>query len=186
MARMIRMGWVVCAVLAGTLPLAAQSLAPNPLPTLALTGPKPDLAESGCDSIVGGPINIGVTWTQVWQALNEGASCTQNCHLGTQPVAELDFSNRNLAVYFLVNQQSVQDSLLRVDPGNPAGSLLYQKVSCDKPRAGQPMPPPFGHVQLEIQALIYDWIEQGAYGEGVEDPIAREFVFRNSMESVRR
>ena len=39
---------------------------------------------------------------------------------------------------------------------------------------------------LEQQELIYDWIQQGAKGEPEDEaPIAREGIFRDSLESLR-
>lgn len=143
-------------------------------------------AAEDCDDIGGLPITHNVRWPQVWQALSQQANCTQNCHLGSQPAAELDFSSERLAIYFLVEQPSAQDpSILRVDPGRPTRSLLYQKISCSRPDVGRPMPPPAGHLPLELQELIYDWIAQGAYGEPAEDPIPRRFIFADSLESRR-
>lgn len=143
-------------------------------------------AAARCDDLNNQPINPKVRWPQVWQALNQQASCTQNCHNGSDPVAELDFSSAQLSIYFLVNQPSLQSpDLLRVRPGDPQRSLLLQKVNCRQPDVGQPMPPPNGHVPIALQGLIYDWIAQGAYGESREDPIARDFVFRDAFESMR-
>lgn len=152
----------------------------------ALFALHPVQAAEDCDDIGGLPIIPQVRWSQVWQALSQQANCTQNCHLGSQPAAELDFSSERLAIYFLVEQPSAQDpSILRVDPGRPTRSLLYQKVSCSRPDVGRPMPPPGGHLPLELQELIHDWIAQGAYGEPAEDPIPRRFIFADSLESRR-
>jgi hypothetical protein len=143
-------------------------------------------AASGCDDLSGLPINVNAKWPQVWQALNDQAPCTQNCHLGSEPTAELDLSSQIISIYFLVGQLSSQNnSALRVDPGNPRNSLFFQKVNCSQPDVGGPMPPPNGHLSIALQGLIYDWIEQGAYGESSEDPIARDYLFRSSMESLR-
>jgi formylglycine-generating enzyme required for sulfatase activity len=63
----------------------------------------------------------------------------------------------------LVNVASSQDgSWLRVDPSSLADSLLFQKINCDDPPVGNRMP--FGGPFLATaeQALIRDWIEQGA------------------------
>lgn len=139
-----------------------------------------------CDDLSAQPLNTNVRWPQVWQALSDEAPCTQNCHLGTQPTAELDLGSLQISIYYLVGQPSSQDDrVLRVDPGNPEGSLLMQKIGCSQPDVGGPMPPPMGHLSLSLQALIYDWIAQGAYGENPEDPIPRDFVFRDSLESTR-
>lgn len=157
------------------------------LTMLLLTGPMWLHATSGCPDLSGLPINPKVQFSQVWQALDTQSSCTQNCHLGSSPSAGLDMSNSMLAIYFLVGQDSSQLSdVRRVQPGDPEGSLFWQKVACTSPAVGRPMPPPAGGVPVDILGLIYDWIEQGAYGEGNEDPIPRDYLYRDSMESLRR
>lgn len=144
-------------------------------------------AADGCDDLSGQPINFNVRWPQVWQALDQQASCTQNCHLGSQPTGDLDLSNQQISIYFLVEQMSFQaPSLARVAAGNPRASLFFQKITCSFPDVGGPMPPGVGHLPPALSGLIYDWIEQGAYGEDTEDPIPRDFAFRDSLESLRR
>jgi hypothetical protein len=148
--------------------------------------PRLSQAASGCDDLSGMPTNPNVRWPAVWLALNDRASCTQNCHLGANPSAELDLGDLVISIYFLVHQTSSFDStVLRVRPGDPRASLFFQKVNCAQPDVGGQMPPG-GLLPLDLQGLIFDWIEQGAYGEGVEDPIPRQFIFRDSMESQRR
>jgi hypothetical protein len=71
-----------------------------------------------------------------------------------------------------------------VVPGDPQRSLLFQKVACAQPDVGQSMPPG-GHVPGPLQELIHDWIAEGAFGESAEDPIPRDFIFRDSLESLR-
>ncbi len=133
-----------------------------------------------------GTVSANVRWPQVWQQLNTTANCTDNCHSGSSPTAGLDLSSPTISIYFLVGQFSNQLSTVpMVVPGNARASLLFQKINCGTPDVGNRMPPG-GQVSLELQALIYDWIEQGAYGENPEDPIARDFIFRDGAESQRR
>lgn len=134
-------------------------------------------AASGCADLSSQPVNAGVQWNEVWSALDQQSSCTQNCHLGSNPAGDLDLSSRNLAIYFLVGQASSQDSrLARVEPGNPLASLFYQKLGCSHPDVGERMPPGASGFPVALQALVWDWIAQGAPGENPEDPIPREFV----------
>ncbi len=179
-------GWGNLAWLLGLVSTAAMANDVSPIAPLPIAQPRDVLAAAGCDDLKGRPINIGVRWDDVWQALEQGANCTQNCHLGSLPSADLDLGSRLFSIYFTVGQASSQADVLRVDPGNPAGSLLFQKISCSKPAVGRPMPAPFGHLPIPVQELMYDWIEQGAYGEPGEDPIPRDFVYRDSLESLRR
>jgi hypothetical protein len=141
-------------------------------------------AASGCLPLPG-PVTPNVRWPQVWQALTDQSNCTQNCHVGQDGSAGLDLSRLDISIYFLVSQQSSQSSLTLVDAGNARNSLFFQKVNCTTPGVGAQMPPG-GNMPVALQALIYDWIEQGAYGESPNDPAARDFIFKDGAESQRR
>lgn len=138
----------------------------------------------GCGDLGGRPIHIGIQWAEVWQALDNGANCTQNCHLGSVPAAGLNLSNPRFSQLFLVGQTSAQGSTLLVDPGRPENSLFLHKVNCSAPGIGGPMPPG-GSLSIALQEMIHDWIDQGAYGEAPEDALLRDFVFRGQFESLR-
>lgn len=132
-----------------------------------------------------GTVTPNVRWPQVWQALTDQSNCTQNCHIGQDASAGLDLSNLTNSIYFLVSQQSSQSSLTLVNAGNARNSLFLQKVNCTTPGVGAQMPPG-GNMPVALQALIYDWIEQGAYGEDPNDPATRDFIFKDGAESQRR
>lgn len=51
---------------------------------------------------------------------------------------------------------------IRVVPGDPDGSLLYNKVSKPQPACGLPMPAPTGGLPAGDVQLIRDWILRGA------------------------
>ncbi len=140
---------------------------------------------SGCTPLPGA-IMPNVRWPQVWQALNQQSNCTDNCHVGSNASGQLDLSSQVISIYFLVSQDSAQSTeVKRVIAGNAKNSLFLQKVNCQTPSVGGRMPPG-GSLPLALQALIYDWIEQGAYGENPDDPVARDFIFKDSVESQRR
>ena len=142
-------------------------------------------AATGCEALPG-PVTPGVLWPQVWQALTDQSNCTQNCHVGANALADLDLSSPVISIYFLVSQDSSQNNeVKRVIPGDAKRSLFFNKVNCTDPGVGNRMPPG-GHVPTALQALIYDWIEQGAYGENPEDPAERDFFFKDGAESQRR
>lgn len=62
----------------------------------------------------------------------------------------------------LVGVPSGQDNtILRVAPGSPLNSLLFQKLNCVQPQVGDRMPPD-GSLSLTQQAFFYDWIRLGA------------------------
>ena len=69
-------------------------------------------AATGCEALPG-PITPGVLWPQVWQALTDQSSCTQNCHIGANPSADLDLSSPVISIYFLVSQDSSQDNAVK-------------------------------------------------------------------------
>ncbi len=65
----------------------------------------------------------------------------------------------------LVNVPSREvPSVMRVLPGNPDSSYLYQKISQDKPRVGKQMPLNGDPLTPAEQSVIREWIRQGAKG----------------------
>ena len=103
----------------------------------------------------------------------QGNGCA-DCHtsaMNTQiPAGNLDLDpNESPSPYVnLVNVVSAEDpSLIYVVPNFPERSLLFQKVNCNTPGVGVRMPYqgyPDGLTTLTPyqQALIYDWIAEGA------------------------
>lgn len=67
---------------------------------------------------------------------------------------------------------NTQPDRLRVDPGAPAQSVLFLAINCDQPGGPSFRMPGLGG--LEDQALIRDWILQGA----------GDFVLRDRFEST--
>jgi hypothetical protein len=131
-------------------------------------------------------VTPNVTWGQVWQALNQRSNCTDNCHIGSDAAGQLDLSSPNISIYFLLSQDSSQSTQIqRVTAGDAKRSLFFQKINCASPFVGSRMPPG-GNLPADLQALIYDWIEQGGYGENPNDPANRDFIFKDGAESQRR
>lgn len=138
--------------------------------------PASGAAIAACDDLHGGTINQNVQWqTQVKPILNTmlGGRCS-GCHFpGRFPdLTDIDAD----AIYKIVGSYAL--------PGDPLGSGLFDKVNCDPPVVGARMPLDGEPLTLEQQALIYDWIAQGALGEPGA-PIARRFIFRDGAESRR-
>jgi hypothetical protein len=140
---------------------------------------------TGCTSLPG-TVTPNVQWPQVWQALNQNANCTDNCHVGNGAAGGLDLSSSTISLYRLVSQDSSQNPNVRlVQAGDAKRSLFFQKINCSTPSVGGRMPPG-GSISPTLQALIYDWIERGAYGENPDDPASRDFIFKDGAESQRR
>ena len=152
---------------------------------LVLAALLPSSAHAGtalfCDDIYDRPINFRVDWqTQIKPILNVdiGGRCTA-CHNSVTPAGFLDLTDSVMdAIYRIVGNVAF--------PGEPWDSLLFEKVNCSNPPYGARMPRNQTPLTLEQQGLIYDWILQGAYGESPQNPLIREFIFRDGTESIRR
>lgn len=141
------------------------------------------LAGSDCLDLKGQPITFNVDWqTQIKPIFNElfpTGRCT-SCHNPGQFDGNLDLTDTGIdAIYKVVPGYAV--------PGQPFDSPLFDKINCNQPGYGGARMP-FGQNPLSFgqQALIYDWIAQGALGdvEG-EASIPRDFIFRDGAESLR-
>ncbi len=144
---------------------------------------------AGCDDLSGGQINFNVDWqTQIKPIFNEAISsegrCT-SCHNGGQLDGNLDLTDQGIdAIYKIVGTYVI--------PGDPQLSELFHKLNCSDPATGGTRMPaaapgiPGVPLTAAQQALIYDWIAQGALGEPPEEaPIPRQFLFRDGLESTR-
>lgn len=137
---------------------------------------------SGCDDLSGRPIHPAVDWQldvkPIFTELVGGEGRCTGCHNAVQTSAGLDLSDTNGdAIYTIVDEHLVV-------PGRPQASLLFLKVNCAEPPSGSRMPLGDADLSLLQQELIHDWIAQGALGEP-GGPIARRFVFRDGLESLR-
>ncbi len=142
-------------------------------------------AATGCMDLSGTPIRPSVSWQDdIKPIFNELISptgrCT-SCHSFDAPAGGLDLSDTFVdAIYKIVGDPVV--------PGNPRGSRLFNKINCSEPDQGSQMPLNGVPLSLTERELIYDWIEQGAYGEDPESSdgaIFRDFMFRDGAESLR-
>ena len=96
--------------------------------------------------------------TTVWETLDTTYDCSNEyCHGGSAAPDIMDYQD----VYDVASEC---DGSLLVDPGNPEGSLLWQKISPtvdDGDVCGDKMPGPAG-VSDEHAQMVYDWIDAGA------------------------
>lgn len=148
---------------------------------------------SGCTPLDSVPptysgISFGAAIEGIFINYNGLGNGCADCHttaMGAQtPSGNLDLDPQDAPSPYvnLINVPSYYDaSLFYVVPNHPEQSLLFQKVNCDTPGEGARMPYggyPDGLTTLSPyqQALIYDWIAEGAPA-GTTDG-----VFRNGFD----
>lgn len=134
---------------------------------------------SGCTPIdylppIYSGIQFGAAIEGIFTDFNGQGNGCADCHtsaMHTQIPAgnlDLDPSESPSPYVNLINVVSAEDpSLIYVVPNDPERSLLFQKVNCNTPGVGARMPYdgyPDGMTTLTPyqQALIYDWIAEGA------------------------
>ena len=135
----------------------------------------------GCDDLSSVPLNVNVDYDTQIQPLFSG--CV-SCHNSGDPRADLNLEP-GVAPATLIYVASAQNgNVIRVLPSEPKHSLLFQKVNCEIQDTGFFRMPVGGILSLQEQALIYDWIEQGARAFFFGDPLS-DVVFRDAFESER-
>ena len=144
------------------------------LATLAALAMPASAQPSGCDSIASIPITWNINYYQDLQTLFS-TRCS-NCHVdhAGSPSGDLDL-DPEWSYENLVNAPSSVEGTL-VIPGNPRGSVLFQKINCAAPEHGLRMPRGRPALSLAEQALIHDWIMIGA-------PRVSDTIFTHGFEA---
>lgn len=84
-------------------------------------------------------------------------SCAQQgCHSAVEPAAALDLVSPGVEARLVGVASATCDAQIRVVPGHPEQSFLFDKVSSKTPSCGTPMPP--AGLGAEEQACIEQWI----------------------------
>jgi len=141
-------------------------------------------APSGCTDISAvAPIYSGIQYGAAIQGLfvdfdgmGNGCSACHTSNMGTNtPAGNLNLDPAETSPYAnLVNIPSDEDpALVYVVPNHPEQSLLFEKINCDTPAVGARMPYGYPALSPYQQALIYDWIAEGA-PVGTTDGVFRD------------
>ncbi len=111
------------------------------------------------------PVPADATFSSIYEDILVGAGCANgSCHGGG--AGQLSFETQAIAYEQLVGVNArgalcVDTGLPRVEPGNPGGSLLFEKVSSTDPVCGDPMPISSMLDDDQIER-IRAWIADGA------------------------
>jgi hypothetical protein len=133
---------------------------------------------SGCSDLSAQPETARVDYYTQIQPIWE-IRCS-NCHVnfGGSPSAGLSLNVEDSWLALVAMPSVLVPERFLVAPGEVSASFLFEKVNCDAPVAGLRMPRGRLPIPSAEQALIRDWILQGA----------REFappvLFENGFEPV--
>ena len=104
------------------------------------------------------PVGAKVSFAAVQQIL------TGNCAGCHPPNQGLDLTTGHVYANIVNVKSREAPSLLRIKPGDPANSYLYQKVTQLRPRVGVRMPKDGQPLTADEVTTLRVWIEQGASG----------------------
>ncbi|MGN6520622.1 MAG: hypothetical protein ACTHK2_14480 [Dokdonella sp.] len=141
---------------------------------------------AGCTRIADIAPNYAISYGAAIQGLfddyatNGGSAGCVDCHFAPPPMPSggLDLSAGASWGHLVGVPSGADENILYVVPGRPEESLLIRKVNCDTPGVGARMPLDNygGGLQPAQQALIYDWIANGAL------PGTSSTVFRDGFD----
>jgi hypothetical protein len=141
--------------------------------TVLVSRPAASVVPSGCTSIQNvAPVYNGIEYGAAVQSFfdnfltNGGMAGCADCHTAPASGASgnLDLTDGDSWADIVGVTSNEDPSLTYVVPNHPEQSLLFQKINCDNPAYGARMPYMFqaGTLSPDQQALIYDWIAEGA------------------------
>ena len=135
-----------------------------------------------CDDLSSVPITYDLDYLTDIQPIFNFYGCA-DCHNGSDGGLNLS-TNSGPPLLNLLGYSSIENNRPMIEPHSPFESYLLEKVNCSSPQNGIRMP--FGGVMLlEDQAVIYDWIYQGALGEFPPGLWFRDIIFRNNLDGNR-
>jgi hypothetical protein len=117
---------------------------------------------AGCDDLSGLPVTPQVDYLTEIQPIWE-IRCS-NCHVNfsDSPSAQLDLNAEQSWAALYRMPSLIAQGRRMVQPGDPEASFLLEKLRCEQPEAGERMPRGRLPIPLDEQALVRDWIAQGA------------------------
>lgn len=127
--------------------LAALLLLIVPVASVACSGTEPTPpSETGCTPDL----------ASIEQQIFQRSCAQQGCHSAAEPAAGLDLASPGVEARLLGVPSATCDGQIRVVPGHPEQSFLFDKVSRSSPACGTPMPP--AGMPADEQACIEQWI----------------------------
>ncbi|MEO7874515.1 MAG: hypothetical protein ABIR62_00170 [Dokdonella sp.] len=142
------------------------------MPVSVGAGPLAD----GCTNLDAIPIQFTIDFQSAIQGVFDN-HCIE-CHEGKDPPAGLDLSAGGSWSHLIGIPSSQDAAFIRVMPDQPLASLLFLKVNCDIPGVGHRMPLNRDPLLEEEQALMLDWIRQGAPSATTDTIFRGEFEIR--------
>jgi hypothetical protein len=133
-------------------------------------------AAEGCTNLDAIPIQYTIDYQSAIQGIFD-KHCIE-CHEGKDPPAGLDLSAGGSWSHLIHVPSSQDDTFIRVIPDQPLESLLFLKINCDTPGVGHRMPLNRDPLLDEDQALILDWISEGAPSSTTDTIFRGEFELR--------
>jgi hypothetical protein len=169
---------LLCAMLAAGAPTAQA------WPTLdPAAGPKGPAPSFQCQDLSAPPLNPNADWeTQVFPALEACAAC----HLSEFPGSRIRIVPGSPELTLIDLLDPATDLVLAL---RPRDSVLMKRLNCDRLdqqewRMPRCFVPPCNYWSAAQQALVYDWIDQGARGNFDGSPQS-DIVFLDGAEGSR-
>lgn len=152
-------GWLVIAGCGGKEQIASDDGSPPPFTPAPTAQPTPVSEQPAPTAGAPAPEPAASASFADVQEVFAGACNFRGCHGGGSASGMLDLTG--MPYDRLVNVSSPETQRVRVVPGDPASSYLYQKLTSDTPAAGVRMPLG-GVLEAERTEVIRLWIAAGA------------------------
>jgi hypothetical protein len=111
--------------------------------------------------------SFGPNFSEIQSAVFTPTCATSGCHAGAGPAGSLDLTADASYAMLVGIASAASPGVLRVDPGDPDGSYLVQKLEGS---AGTQMPPSGPALAQADIDVIRQWISDGASDDGATAP----------------